>query len=212
MFGKSHARALAVMLVVAGLAVWAIAADKAPTFASQRDALMKAFNAGNWKDAYEGLRKLSLDPQAEPTEVGKLLETGVLCLQRLGRSDEIDEFREAIIAVHKGNWRLLEAAATSYANPQIEHYGYIVAGKFYRGHHRGGGKIVNTWQRDRVRALQLMEQAQAQTARETDKGALGSFYLHFAGMFLTGAGAHEPWRLQYLTDLGTLPGHQYPSS
>jgi uncharacterized protein YfaS (alpha-2-macroglobulin family) len=199
---------LVVTLAVAGLAAWAIAgADKAPTFASQRDALMKTFNAGNWKDAYEGLRKLALDPGAEPAEVGKLLDTGVTCLQRLGRSDEIDDYREAVIAAHKGNWRLLEAAAQSYASPQVEHYGYIVAGKFYRGQHRGGGRMVNTWQRDRVRALQLMEQAQARTARETDKAALGSFYLHFASMFLNGAGAHEPWRLQYLTDLTKLPDY-----
>jgi uncharacterized protein YfaS (alpha-2-macroglobulin family) len=205
MLGKPHVRALGVLLTVAGLAAWAVA-DK-PSAASQREAAMKQFQAGNWKDAYEGLRKLALDPRAEPREVGKLLETGVVCLQRLGRSDEIDEYREAVIAIHKDNWRLLETAAQSYASPEVEHYGYIVAGKFYRGHHRGGGHVVNTWQRDRVRALQLMQQAQALTARETDKAALGSFYIHFAGMFLNGAGAHEPWRLQYLTDLGNLPDY-----
>ena len=46
-----------------------------------------------------------------------------------------------------------------------EHYGFIVAGKFYRGNHRGGGRYVGTMERDRVRALQLMQQALALTAR-----------------------------------------------
>ncbi len=215
---KPHVRALGVLLAVAGLAVWAAAADK-PTFASQRDALMKQFQAGNWKDAYQGLRKLALDPGAEPAEVGKLLETGIVCLHNLGRIDEIDEFREAVVAVHKDNWRLLETAAQSYVNPgnpYLDHHGTIVAGKFYRGPHRGGGHAVNTWQRDRVRALQLMQQAQALTGKETDKAALGRFYIHFASLFLTGAGAHEPWRLQYLTDLAKLPdydeGYHWPGN
>ena len=33
---------------------------------------------------------------------------------QLGRVDEIDAFREAVIAVHQENWRLLQAAAESY--------------------------------------------------------------------------------------------------
>ena len=50
------------------------------------------------------------------------------------------------IKVHKENWRLLWAAAQHYMN--IPHQGFIVAGKFYRGKHRGGGKVVNA---DRAR-------------------------------------------------------------
>src|SRR5262249_14851911 len=83
--------------------------------------------------------------------------------------------------------------------------GYIVAGKFYRGHKRGGGRYVSTGLRDRARALQLMEQAQAQTKDETDKASLASFYVHWAELLLTGGDGHEPWRLQYLTDLKHLP-------
>src|SRR6202040_2591436 len=109
--------------------------------------------------------------------------------QNLGRADEIDEFREAVIAVHKENWRLLETAAQTYAN--VEHYGFIVAGKFYRGNKRGGGRYVGTLQRDRVRALQLMQQGLAQTQKETDKPALAQFPLDFANLLVNGVGFHE---------------------
>lgn len=128
------------------------------------------------------------------------------CLQNLGRSDEIDEFREAVIEVHKQNWRLLDTAAQSYAG--TEHFGFMVAGKFYRGNKRGGDHYVASMQRDRVRALQLMQQALEQTKDETDKAALAQFHFHFANLLLNGVGYHEPWRLQYLTDLSRLPDYE----
>ena len=69
---------------------------------------------GNYKDAYEGYRALALDPRTDPNRVGSDLQQAVTCLAQLGRVDEIDDFREAVIAVHKDNWRLLQAAAESY--------------------------------------------------------------------------------------------------
>jgi uncharacterized protein YfaS (alpha-2-macroglobulin family) len=185
--------------------VWLVAADE-PNRQARRDSLMKTFQAGNWKDAYEGLRKLALDPKNDPLQVGTDLTTGITCLQRLGRSDEIDQFREAVIAAHKSNWRLLQTAAQTYVN--VEHYGYIVAGKFYRGYHRGGGRWVSTMQRDRCRALQLMQQARPLTKKDQDKAAVAQFHLAFASHFLNGAGYYEPWRLQYLTDLSQLPDYE----
>src|SRR5206468_3287873 len=101
-------------------------------------------------------------------------ELALTALQRLGRVDEADDFREAVIVVHKDNWRLLDAAAQTYVT--TEHYGYIVAGKFYRGHRRGGGRYVGTMQRDRVRALQLMQQALDLVKKEKDKGAAAQFH------------------------------------
>src|SRR5262249_46639092 len=151
----------------AAAAIWLIAADK--TEPTRRESLMKSFKAGNFNTAYKGLRQLALDPKDDPKLVGQDLTTAIACLQQLGRSDEIDEFREAVIAVHKDNWRLLQTAAQTYA--ATEHFGYIVAGKFYRGYKRGGGRFVGTPQRDRVRALQLMQQALQQTGKEEDKSA-----------------------------------------
>jgi uncharacterized protein YfaS (alpha-2-macroglobulin family) len=202
---KSRLAAVGAALA-AGFVCW-LAAAEAPPFAQRQAALMKTLQQGNFKDAYDGLRKLALDPQADPRQVGRVLEAGIQCLQRLGRIDEIDEFREAVVAVHAKNWRLLDTAAQSYVGPDQQHFGYIIAGKFYRGPHRGGGRVVSTWERDRGRALQLMQQAHSLTRRETDKPALAGFYLHFAQVLLQGAGVHDAWRLQYLTDLKELPDY-----
>jgi uncharacterized protein YfaS (alpha-2-macroglobulin family) len=204
MLGKVKASVLVGLLFPFAAALLLTAADP-PASEPRRESLMKTFNAGNYKDAYDGLRKLALDPQDDPAKVGDDLNTAVQCLQYLGRSDEMDDFREAVIDVHKSNWRLLDAAAQNYAN--FEHYGYIVAGKFYRGNHRGGGRYVGTMERDRVRALQLMQQALPLNAKETDKHALAEYHLHFANLLLNGGGYHEPWRLQYLTDLTKLPDY-----
>lgn len=206
MNGKRTAIVLGVTLSLLSAAVWLIAANRTAT--PSRDALRKAFHAGNFKDAYEGLHKLALDPQDDPTEVSQGLTMALTCLQRLGRSDEIDDFREAVLDAHKSNWRLLETAAASYVSSQMEHYGYIVAGKFHRGHHRGGGRYVGTLERDRTRALQLMQQALPLTAKEDDKLALARFHLLFAKILRRGAGGHEAWRLQTLTDLRQLPDYE----
>jgi uncharacterized protein YfaS (alpha-2-macroglobulin family) len=205
MQGKWRAGGLGVTLVFAVAAVWMFAADP-PSPQERHDQLSKTMKAGNFKDAYEGFRKLALDPNDDHKQVGQDLEMAIQCLQNLGRSDEIDDFREGVIAVHKQNWRLLEAAAQSLVNN--EHFGFIVAGKFYRGNKRGGGRYVATMQRDRVRALQLMQQGLALTKAETDKPALSTFFLHFANLLVNGSGYHEPWRLQYLTDLSQLPDYE----
>ena len=83
---------------------------------------------GNYKDAYEQYRKSTLDPKADPRQVGHQLQMATQCLQNLGRVDEIDEYCEAVIKLHAGNWRLLWAAANNYLN--MQHYGFIVSGKF----------------------------------------------------------------------------------
>jgi alpha-2-macroglobulin len=196
---------IAAVLAAAILAVggyWLLA-QGSPDNQKQRDFWTKTFQAGNFKDAYEGLRKMSLDPKNDPLQVGKDLHLAVQALQNLGRLDEVDEFREAVVKVHSGNWRLLAAAAQSYA--QTEHFGYIVAGKFHRGHKRGGARYVNVMQRDRTRALQLMDQALALAKEDGDRIAVAQFHLDYANLMLSGAGLHDPWRLQYLTDLSKLP-------
>jgi uncharacterized protein YfaS (alpha-2-macroglobulin family) len=216
MVHKSRLTAVALALLAA-LAFWATAADQ-PSYKDRLDALTKAYTDGNFKDAYDGLRKLALEPTADPRLVCNALDTAVKCLRRLARYDETDELRETVLKAHADNWRLLWTAAQSYCQDQQEvwrrphqpdeleqHYGFIIAGKFYRGGHRGGGKQVWTFPRDRARALQLMHQALPLCAKDDDKPALADFHLHFAKLLVLGAGNHEPWRLQYLTNLKELP-------
>ena len=78
-----------------------------------------ALKNGNWKVAYEALRKLCLDEKNDPKQVGQDLNKGVQCLNNLGRVNEVDEFIEATVAAHKKNWRLLQEAAQPAENQQM---------------------------------------------------------------------------------------------
>ena len=197
------------VIVLAGALPWVLGQDTRPTTRAAAPAnaekAQRDMKNGNYKDAYEAFSQLCLEPSTDAKKVGGFLAQAVQCLHNLNRTDEIDAFREKVIALHAGNWRLLFAAAQSYN--QDQHNGYIVAGKYYRGYHRGGGKWVSSYERDRVRALQLMEQASAKTAGEEAKAEVGRFYFEFAAMLLGNRGYNEAWRLQYLTDLATLPDY-----
>ena len=171
-----------------------------------RKQMQTTYQQGNYKDAYEGYRKLALDAQNDPRLVGNDLNRAVQCLQQLNRADEIDGLLEETIQVHQDNWRLLWSSAQNYMN--VPHQGFIVAGKFYRGNKRGGGKVVNATERDRVRALQLMVQAMPLALKDESHGEVGSFLQSLAEMLLNKRGYSESWRLQYLTDLKVLPDYE----
>jgi uncharacterized protein YfaS (alpha-2-macroglobulin family) len=198
--------ALGFLLVLTASAAWLLnSVTSAPPTPEQRQKLVKMATDGNYKDAYDGLRKLALNPDDDPKQAGADLELAIQCLRNLGRVDEIDAFRAGVIDVHKKNWRLLHTAARTFLHG--DHYGFIVAGEFHRGNHRGGGRYVNSYPRDHVRALQLMNQALPFIKDETNKPDVATYYLSFAEMFL-GLGHQNAWRLQVLTDLGQLPDYE----
>ena len=149
-----------------------------------REQCDKLTQQGNFKDAYEGYRALAIDPKDDPRLVGRDLQQAITCLQNLGRMDETDAFREAVIAVHKNNWRLLQAAAESCLNGQ-QQFGFIVAGEFHRGQHRGGGQYVYTMERDRVRALQLLVQGLDRALADADRQGAGRYFMALAGTLLS---------------------------
>ncbi len=120
--------------------------------------------------------------------------------------EEIDRFRESVIAAHAGNWRLLRAAAQSYVD--FDHHGFMIAGEFQRGGHRGGGEHAGALERDRVRALQLMRQAMPLVEREPDRAEAAGFYLGFAAMVSGQGGTPQAFRLHALTDLDALPDYE----
>ena len=95
-------------------------------------------------------------------------------------------------------------AAQSYFNDN--HNGFLIAGEFKRGDHRGGGKWSMPSQRDRVRALQLMQQAMALLAAEPNRKDVAEFYWRLS-RWSYGDGQHS-WKLQALTDLTTLPDYE----
>ena len=203
-----------VALAVASTA-WA-AAPLAPDGqgrSGQRQSAARLMKDGNFKDAYDRYSALATDPTDDAQGVCTDLESAVSCLQKLGRIGEADAFREKVIQAQAGNWRLLWTAAKSYF--ELDHYGVIVGGKFMRGPNRSGtGRYVNTEERDRVRALQLMERARGRageaaaapgTANAPSGYDVGALYMDLARMLVGYRGFDGAWRLQYLTDLSQLP-------
>ena len=192
---------LAALLSVPALVLMTFAAVPAKP---DRAAVRKLMSDGNFKEAYDGFSALALDPGDDPAEAGDDLTNAVACLQQLGRVDEFDAFIEKVILAHKDNGLLLLTAAENYLD--VDHQGSIVAGNFVRGPHRGGtARYVNAYERDRIRALQLMVRAMG--AAKTEKLG-GRFYFSLAEMLQGNRGYSDAWRLQYLTDLDKLPDYE----
>lgn len=192
---------------IASLLAWAgpWAGDEPQQDPTRRDVVDKAFQAGNFKDAYEGYRKLVLDPKADPRTVARDFRQGFICLQRLGRVLEYDDLAESAVQAHPTAWRLLwEAAKTDL---EVDHSGFIIGGKFERGPHRGGGQFADASARDRIRALQRLNAAMPLLAasQEAQTADAGQFYLFLAATVRGEQVGLEAWRLQEKSDLDQLP-------
>lgn len=196
-------------LLAGGLALGGalVSFSQAPDQAELRARATRLLKENNFKEAYDAFRKLCLNGQADPKLVPQDLQNGVNCLVRLARVNETDEFVESTVKAHKDNWRLLQGAAQIYQQ-HLQHDGFIIAGNFERGQHRGGGKHVTSIERDRVRALQLMQQALPLAQKDDNKAEVARFYLAFAELWLNNRGYYEAWRLQTLTKLAELPDYE----
>ncbi len=190
---------LIVTLLLLAASGWAADA----THQQIRKKAQKAYTNGNWKDAFELYHSLSLEIKNDPTWVGKDYIQAWQCLRQLNRLNELDAFREKVIQRHADNWRLLQDAARSYS--QNTHWGYMVAGEFHRSHHRGGGKYVNSIARDRVRALQLMQQAMG-TGRRRSRKIRGRTILHTGCRHHSAAPRRQPGLAAAISD------RSYPAS
>lgn len=168
-----------------------------------RDRAHKENNEGNSQDAYDLFQKFVFEPEVHTDSVVNDFNIMVQCLVQLNLDRETDALREKFAAAHPGKFRLLQAVADSYRG--ANHHGNIVAGEYKRGHHRGGGEYANSFERDRIRALQLMEQATALVEQQASPGQAASFYLTFASQVLTGRGQYGAWKLNALSDTSKLP-------
>lgn len=196
------------LLIVLGISVLLTmtAFSETPSLPELRKTSQQQQMSGNFKNAYEGFKKLCLAKDNDRQQVGEDLRQASFSLQRLGRSSEFDELVESTVVVHKDNWRLLQAAAEQYLS--VQHHGFMIGGKFERGNRRGGGRAMNAFERDRVRALQLLDQAVAAAKNDDNKAEVGKFYLALSEELFGGRGNQEAWRLQTLTNLAELPDYE----
>jgi len=173
--------------------------------AKERVTAQKHIRNGNHKDAYTLYSKL-LD-QVSDRDTGRDLSNALQCLRNTNRQSETDALLERNIARHSKNFHLIHSAANAYRN--TPHYGYLIAGEFHRGSHRGGGKYVDATERDRARSLQLFLKAEALINDKLDlgKGVHSGFYQNFASALQMNHFGHLSWKLQKLTPLNELPDY-----
>ncbi|NLF17711.1 MAG: alpha-2-macroglobulin, partial [Lentisphaerae bacterium] len=205
------------MLLVGLLALCGVGHLLSAGEAEDRAAARKLQEDGNYQEAVVLFRKLLANPTVDPVQVPGDLQRGLDCLMRLGQQADLDGFLEDAIAVHGGNWRLLRQAANVYAG-SLPHHGQLIGGEFHRGYFgggrrgRGAGRWVDCSGRDRVRALQLLQQAlplvQALPRPSPDAA---DFHLDFARLAGADADPGNAWRLQRLTDLSRLPDLDAPA-
>ncbi len=192
-----------------GLLGWAASAPSEDVTAAgglpAQEVLTKTFNEGNYKDAYEGFRKRLLWQKAEPARLGQDLNMAVQCLRKLGREAEVDALVELAVKTHSEKWQLLHAAARTYLT--VSHHGYIVAGKYQRGNRRGGGRLFNSWERDRVRALQLLNRAEAKLPQDRKAADMATVFETYAQALSLNRLSGQAWRLTDKTDLSELPDY-----
>lgn len=177
------------------------AADQ-PEDSSLRKLAAKAMKDGNFKSAYAGFEKLLMDPASDSMQVCNDLHYAINCLNRLGRTSEFDELIEAAIEVRPENWRFLRSASQSYRS--INHSGFVVDGKFERGNNRRRGRFSNSYERDRVRSLQLLDKAR-ELCEDESAAERGQLLYEYASAIQSGLGSLNSWRLQIKTDLSQLP-------
>ena len=136
--------------------------------ADRRAQAKKLFDENNYNDALKLYRELAIDPENTDKALPEDLGFAITCLNNLGLVHEADALLETAIAAHKSDFRLLARAGRIYTG-EIINGGFVVAGKFERGHHRGGGQWASVAARDRVRSIQLLLEAIG--VAEKDDGA-----------------------------------------
>ncbi|MDP6523491.1 MAG: MG2 domain-containing protein [Kiritimatiellia bacterium] len=167
----------------------------------------KLMQEGHYKEALDIYKKLVVDPAHTGAEAGDDLGAALQCMNQLGRPDGWDELAEKAINAHPKDWRLLWSSARGYYHSV--HYGRISDGKFYRGHHIRSGRQINARLRDRIRALQLMQQALPFIGKDDDPKKVSAFYMDLASQL---RGYHNAWILQALTDIENLPDLDDPNA
>lgn len=176
--------------------------------ASQRQQAQKLFKENNFAEALELYKPLVLNPKNSGDQLSSDFGQVLACINQLNLVSEFDPFLEQAVVVHSNDGRLLFRAATALGRHEVAPWGFVIAGEFERGYHRGGGKQVSSAARDRVRAMQLVVQAlpllnQADDVKPTVLADAYDLLAHLSGEARYG----ESWKLQLLTDLTTLPDY-----
>lgn len=207
---------LALVFCVGSTTLLAHALLTEPTIMQDRDAqrtqAQQLSRDNNIAESLEIYQALVEDEKNKDQDLSQDFSQAIRLLNQLNRTNEVDEFLEAAVATHADHWRLLAQVGLELANHSIPPYGFMIAGNFERGNHRGGGQQAIAIERDRVRAIQLVLQAVALIKQDDSAkpNEIAGVYEQLANII--GEPRHgEAWKLQSLTDLTTLPDYQLTS-
>ncbi len=194
---------LVALTLIVPSTLFLIAADNEPP---KPAALRKLMQQGNFKEALNGLKVLCLDQNTADATSADAFRDAVQCMSRLGLLKEFDALAEGTVKAHAEHWRTLERVAQQHLS--VPHHGFMISGNFERGSRRGGAKMVHATERDRVRAMQLLQQAMPLVLQDDNKNDVSRYFLNLSDALLNNRGFQEAWRLQVLTDISQLPDYE----
>jgi len=181
-----------VLLLVLGILSSTFAAESWRTLVQKAD---NDLRDNNCKDAFSLYKKVLLEYKADP----QIYSNAVASLKKARLENEFDSLFTAVAEKYGKNPSMAVALAKS--KMRVSDYGYIIAGKFVRGYHRGGGDRVSCRERDRVEALRLLFDIPKSGRDEI-------FYETLSDVIMWGRRYNQEWKLQYLTDLNKLPDYE----
>ncbi|MCB1209916.1 MAG: hypothetical protein KDK97_11340, partial [Verrucomicrobiales bacterium] len=183
------------------------------TLLAQMDAPQKRLDqakvlseAGNHREAADVLRPLlKKDAVVSGDLRAKALADLSMALERLGEDGEQAAAVEQAVADFPASWEVMAEAGRIFAQ-EIEHFGWILDGKFQRGSRRGGGQWRSTRLADRARALSWLAASKKLIPTNAPVEARAEVLEQIAEI-LTGNqnGARNAWQMGILTDLEKFP-------
>ncbi|MBQ3809973.1 MAG: hypothetical protein II839_04055 [Kiritimatiellae bacterium] len=152
----------------------------------------------NWKEA------LPLYEEAlSSSNAVAAMACAVDCLHRLGEHGRVDEPVEKALAAHPDNPEVAVAAARHFRTSP--HWASVQDGVFLRGQW-GGSKMLDTAERDRVRAVAiLLPLAPAVERLPHARHVRVEFFRELAFALRSGRAGDRAWRLFEKTDFSALP-------
>ena len=175
--------------------------DNADTItADVREKARKLYTDGNYKEAFEAYEKIATDPKAGGKPLVDDLSILFQCIQRMRYYPKWDALIEKVVEVQSNDWRVLQAVAGQYQS--APKYGIIIDNQWQRAPQRMTGTARNSQERDRIRGLQLLNQALPLAIQDGNKSEVSNFLIQFSQAWKNYRGV---WRMQALTDLSELP-------
>ncbi len=173
-----------------------------PGFADEGVDAAKMSGDGNYREAYEKFRGLTLKPEIGDRDRAGYYTQAVFNMLKAELFSEFDAFTAEVIKKGGDEPLTAMAVAREFIDHQLPGYGQTVGGVFTRGPTRG--RRVYCDERDRVQALQLLLEVKSKLGNLSNVQR-AEYYLTLADVLLKDRGVGNSWKLQYTTDTERLP-------